>query len=144
MIRIVVIAALLFSSGVAAAQERTANSLDASDRREIAEVILGQMAAFKAGNGDAAFALAAPTVREKFGTPETFMRMIRENYEPVYNPRSVRFGALSLSRLGPLQHVFVLDRNAVAFVALYLMERGTDGRWHIAGCTLHPREWLEA
>lgn len=144
MIRVVVIVALLLSAGSAIAQDRAVYPIKTSDRQEIAKVILGQMAAFKAENGDAAFAFSAPNVRQKFGSPETFMQMIRDNYQPVYNPRSVRFGALSLSRMGPVQHVFVLDPNAVAFVALYLMERGDDGRWQIAGCILHPREAREA
>lgn len=141
MFRSLVITVFLLSGEVAVAGDRDVGS---SDRREIARVILGQMAAFKAGNGDVAFALAAPNVREKFGSAETFMRTIREKYEPVYNPRSVRFGALSISRMGPVQHVFVLDPNAVAYVALYLMERGDEGRWQIAGCVLHPREAVEA
>lgn len=144
MVKMIMVVALLLSSGGATAQDRFTNKVESSDRQQIARVILGQMAAFKAGNGEAAFALAAPNVREKFGTPETFMQTIREHYEPVFNPRSVRFGALSLSHVGPVQHVFVLDPNAVAFVALYLMKRGDDGRWQIAGCILHPREALDA
>lgn len=136
MLKTIIIIAFLFSGGMAAAQDQSSDPLKLSDRERIADVILGQMAAFKAGNGDAAFALAAPNVREKFGSPEAFMRMIRENYEPVFNPRSVTFGALSLSQMGLVQHVFVLDPNAVAFVALYLMERADDGRWQIAGCIL--------
>jgi len=144
MIRIAIIVALLLTAGSATAKDRAADSIKSSDRQEIAKVILGQMAAFKAENGAAAFAFSAPNVREKFGSPETFMKMIRDNYQPVYNPRSVQFGALSLSPMGPVQHVFVLDPNAVAFVALYLMERGADGRWQIAGCILRPREALEA
>ncbi len=144
MIRVVIVVALLLTGGTAFAQERSADPINTSDRQEIAKVILGQMAAFKAENGDAAFAFSAPNVREKFGSPETFMEMIRKDYEPVYNPRSVQFGALSLSHVGPVQHVFVLDPNAVAFVALYLMKRGNNGRWQIAGCVLRPREAREA
>lgn len=144
MIRIVVIVALLLTAGNATARAGTESSIRDPDRQEIATVILSQMAAFKAENGEAAFAFSAPNVRAKFGSSETFMKMIRDNYQPVYNPRSVRFGALSVSPMGPVQHVFLLDPNAVAFVALYLMERGEDGRWQIAGCTLHPREAREA
>ena len=144
MIRIVSFVALLLTGGTAVAQERAADGIDASDRREIAGVILGQMAAFKAGNGHAAFAFSASNVREKFGSPETFMRIIRESYQPVYNPRSVSFGSLIASPLGPVQRVFVLDPNAVAYVAYYLMERGGDDRWRIAGCILTPGEEREA
>lgn len=143
MIRIAVVIALLFAAGPAFAQERGTGPFTAADRQEIATAILGQMAAFKAENGAAAFAFSASNVREKFGSPETFMRMIREKYQPVYNPRWVRFGVLHLSHVGPVQHVSVLDSNAVAFVALYLMKRGADGRWRIAGCFLRQREALE-
>lgn len=144
MIRIVFVIALLLTGGTAAAQDRAANDIDPLDRREIAGVILGQMAAFKAGNGYAAFAFSASNVREKFGSPEMFMQMIREDYQPVYNPRSVTFGSLIASPLGPVQPVFILDPDAVAYVAYYLMERGGDGRWRIAGCILTPGETREA
>lgn len=144
MLRLAIVVAVFFTTTSAFAQGPSFTPVNASDRQEIAKVILGQMAAFKAENGDAAFAFSAPNVREKFGSSETFMKMIRKDYEPVYNPRSVEFGALSISHVGPVQHVFVLDPNAVAFVALYLMERGEDGRWQIAGCILRPREAREA
>jgi hypothetical protein len=144
MIRTLIVVALLLTGGSAIAQPQDAFRIDASDRVEIEKAILGQMAAFKSDNGHAAFAFAAPSVRERFGSPETFMEMVRENYQPVYNPRSVRFGALSPSHVGPVQHVFILDPNAVAFVALYLMDRDADGRWQIAGCILRPREALDA
>jgi len=106
----------------------------------IEQVIRSQLAAFETDDGEDAFGYASTGVREKFSTPEAFMLMEREHYRPVYRPRAVEFGRITMSDLGPVQYLTVLGPNGAAFTAMYLMERQPDGAWRLGGCLLSPRE----
>ena len=69
--------------GAAAAQELTG-----ADRQEFQRVIAGQIEAFRADDGPAAYGYAAPAIKKIFPSPEIFMEMVRNGYRPVYRPRS--------------------------------------------------------
>jgi len=124
----------------ALAGERAAAALNADDRIAIEQVIRSQLAAFETDDGEDAFGYASPDVREKFGTPEAFMLVVRERYRPVYRPRAVECDRITMSDFGPVQHLTVLGPNGAAFTAMYVMERQPDGAWRIGGCLLRPRE----
>ena len=111
----------------ALAGERAASALNADDRIAIEEVIRSQLAAFETDDGEDAFGYASTGVREKFGTPEAFMLMVRERYRPVYRTRAVEFGRITMSDLGPVQYLTVLGPNGAAFTAMYVMKRQLDG-----------------
>ena len=57
----------------------------------IREVISDQIAAFEADDFATAFGFASPAIREMFGTPDRFGRMVREGYPMVWRPGGVRF-----------------------------------------------------
>ncbi len=82
----------LASAGVAAPGKTVADQT--AGGAEIRGVIERQLAAFERDDADGAFAFASPGIRRRFGTPETFMDMVRRHYPPVYRPRDVAFGAL--------------------------------------------------
>ncbi len=84
----------------------------------------------------AAFAHAAPEIKRKFGTPETFMRMVRTAYRPVYRPRVVEFRDVVMIDGVPVQRVDLVGPAGKSVIALYPMERQTDGGWKTAGCYL--------
>lgn len=62
-----------------------------ADEAAIAAVIGAQMEAFRAGDPDAAFDHASPTIRGLFGTAENFGRMVATGYPPIWRPGPVRF-----------------------------------------------------
>ena len=101
-------------------------------------MIREQLAAFRADDETNAFAHASPDIQRKFGTPEAFRLMVRRNYEAVYRPLSVSFGALALGPLGPIQYVDIVGPHAEALSAIYVMERQDDGTWKIGGCFVAP------
>ena len=119
--------------GPAAAEQ----DLPDSDRAAIRTTIERQLAAFQRDDGSAAFTYAAPSIKERFGTPENFMNMVRTGYEPVYRPREVEFHQVVAVQGAPAQEVLVVDRNGVAYLAYYLMQQQPDGEWLISGCILH-------
>ena len=45
--------------------------------------------ALKAGDGTKAMTYAAPGIRDQFGTPENFLRMVREGYAPLLAARTL-------------------------------------------------------
>jgi hypothetical protein len=106
------------------------------DQAAIRTTIESQLAAFQRDDGAAAFAYAAPLIKEKFGSPDNFMSMVRTGYDPVYRPREVEFHDILALDGAPAQEVLVVDRNGVAHLAYYLMQQQPDGRWLIKGCIL--------
>ena len=113
-----------------------AEDLNAADRDAIRAVIENQLAAFQRDDGTAAFALASPHIREEFGTIENFMEMVRRGYRPVYRPREVVFGDVTVTDGRIVQRVLLVGPDGAPVTALYTMEQQPDGTWRIAGCAL--------
>ena len=113
-------------------------ALQPAEWTAIREVIGGQLRAMKAGDGTKAMTYSVPGIRRQFGSPERFMRMVRDGYGALLTARdsTVLEGAVVDGiTLQPLQ--LVLPDNSVV-VALYRMEKQKDGTWRIAGCVIAP------
>ncbi|MDA0785431.1 MAG: DUF4864 domain-containing protein [Proteobacteria bacterium] len=130
--------ALLVSLSVVAPLQAQSTVPDGGSFAGVTDVIEGQIAAFSRDDGVAAFALASPDIRRRLGTAERFMAMVRSGFQPVYRPRSYSFGEPAMVDGAPLQPVRVIGPDGRGVVALYRMERQSDGSWRIAGVTLHP------
>ena len=131
----VLLAILSMLPAVGRAEADTAAPAD-SDRLAIRQVIESQLAAFKKDDGAQAFSYASPFIQSKFGSPDIFMEMVRTGYPPVYRPREVEFRDL-VSEDGRLfQKVFIVGPDGESFLALYEMQRQSDGSWKINGCVL--------
>lgn len=127
-----------FSLLFVAAQVAHAEPADvtAADRAAMQDVIQQQMDAFRRDDGQTAFSFASPDIRRMFQTPEVFMSMVRQGYAPVYRPREVEFREV-IERDGKIvQRVYVVGPDGVPVIALYIMERQSNGIWKIGGCTL--------
>ncbi len=113
-------------------------TLRLAEWKAIQRVIDDQLKALKAGDGTKAMTYSVPGLREQFGTPERFLRMVREGYSALLDARSSTFlegAVIEGTTIQPLQ--LVLPDNSVV-VALYQMEKQKDGRWRIAGCVIAP------
>jgi hypothetical protein len=109
-----------------------------TDRTAIRAVIEQQLQAFQNDDAEAAFRFASPEIQVKFGTAETFLRMVRTTYSAVYRPRSVLFAeVISLQNI-PTQEVILLDPDGNLVKALYLMEQQPGNDWRICGCFVVP------
>jgi hypothetical protein len=122
---------LLLLGAPAAAQE-----LDRGDRRDIQDVIDRQIAAFKRDDGKEAFGYATPDLQAQFGDVQTFMRMVRAGYGPVYRPRIYQFRELKEMNGVVTQQVYVVGPDNIPRLALYFMQQQKDGTWRISGCVL--------
>ncbi|MSP47802.1 MAG: DUF4864 domain-containing protein [Alphaproteobacteria bacterium] len=131
--RFLVLAAVL---AVAPALAQNQSNLPTPEKRAIRSVIEAQLGAFQSDDGERAFGYASPHIRGLFRTADSFMAMVRKGYQPVYRPRSVRFGDLVDVDATLIQKVYVTGPDGSQVLALYVMERQADGTWRVNGCML--------
>lgn len=132
MVRSFAFALLLF--GLTAASPAAEVSLE--DATAIRAVIAEQLEAFARDDARRAFALATTGIRERFGTAEVFMDMVRTGYPVVYRPKSVQCEQPAVVDGEVIQPVRMTDAEGNAWIALYPMQRQADGVWRINGCQL--------
>lgn len=113
-----------------------AEPLGEADRAAIRSVVQRQLDAFRRDDGDAAFGFASPAIRNLFETPERFMAMVQQSYQPVYRPQAVEFRDIVDFRGQPAQRVQLVGPDGVPVMAYYLMQQQADGSWRINGCVL--------
>jgi len=113
-----------------------APAVSAADARAIRKVIEAQLDAFRRDDAARAFSYAAPGIQELFGTPETFMAMVKTSYPVVYRPGSVVFQAPAMEGSELVQLVRMTDADGHAWIARYPMVRYGKGPWRINGCQL--------
>lgn len=110
----------------------------------IRAVIEGQLQAFRADDGAAAFAYASPKIQGLFGDPERFMTMVRSGYQPVYRPRRHEFRDLVPEAGRLVQRVLLVGPDGVPVIAAYLMQQQPDGSWRIDGCVFERQPEVAA
>src|SRR3984957_9585409 len=124
--------AIILLTGAASAEDLTAASSRA--------IVERQFDAFQRDDGEAAYALAAPTIKEMVGDADHFMAMVRDHYAPVYRHRSADFGAFKESGDEATLEATLVDNDNVVWTALYSFRRGPNGDWLISGCILAKAE----
>ena len=107
-----------------------------ADKAAIRQVVSAQIAAFRRNDAQAAFSLAAPNIKARFGDARHFLAMVRGNYPAVFRPRSFTFGSLTRDSSTVQQKVGLIGPDGAPALALYSMEHEADGTWRIAGCAL--------
>ena len=114
------------------------------DRSAIRDVIERQIEAFRRDDGQAAFGYASPSIQGMFGSPDTFMDMVRQGYRPVYRPRAVEFREIVTLQGMVTQKAHVIGPDGRPVTAFYPMARQADGSWRIEGCYLQAPEEPQA
>ena len=130
------VAALAVIAGLAL--PAAAGDIAAGDSAAIHTIIQSQIDAFRQDDGAAAYGFASPAIKQIFPSVGVFMDMVRGQYQPVYRPRSLAFGPLTDSPYGPQQKVYLVGPDGKSWVALYTLQRQSDGTWKINGCVLLP------
>jgi Domain of unknown function (DUF4864) len=115
----------------------SAEDLTAASSRAIVE---RQFDAFQRDDGEAAYALAAPTIKQMFDDADHFMAIVRDHYAPVYRHRSAEFGAFKEEGDEASLEATLVDNDNVVWTALYSFRRVPNGDWLISGCVLAKAE----
>ncbi len=131
-----VFASIFCSSTACAAGPQKALRLTAAEWRAIQAVVTKQMNAFRLDDGDVAFSLASPGVRQAFESANNFMEMVRTEYGAVYRPRTYRFLKPAVFDGEPVQPVQVIALDGAVSIAAFSLERQPDRSWRISGCRL--------
>src|SRR3977135_666885 len=103
--------AITLLTGAASAEDLTAASSRA--------IVERQFDAFQRDDGQAAYALAAPAIKDMFSDADHFMAMVRDHYAPVYRHRSADFGAFKESGDEASLEATLVDNDNVVWTALY-------------------------
>jgi Domain of unknown function (DUF4864) len=121
-----------------------AQDLSPTDQSAIRDVIQSQIDAFRRDDGTGAFSYASPSIRGMFGTPEAFMDMVRQGYQPVYRPKVFDFREIVTLHGQVTQKVHVVGPDGRPVTAYYPMTQLPDGTWRIDGCYLQAPEEHQA
>ena len=141
MLKQALVAALMLSLAAFALADEP---LTGEDRQAVQQVIRGQIAAFESDDPGAAYAFAAPSVREVFPTEEMFISMVQRDYMPLYRPAAYTFGRSSLEADEVLQELLVTDRQRQLWQVIYTLERQDDQSWKVSNVLMLPYKGVSA
>ena len=132
-----------FAPAIAADKSAPVEHLTAADRQAIEQTIRQQLDAFGRDDAESAFAFATPDIQRMFGSSDSFMQMVRDNYEPVYRSTGIQFERLTMAPSSPassstqwVQAVRITDDEGKVWRALFTMRRQADHGWKVGGCQL--------
>lgn len=101
-----------------------------ADDAAMRSVISSQIDAFRSGDLGRAFGFASTTIKERFGSPESFGVMVREGYPMVWSPAEVTFLDSEVISGRLWQRVLMRDAQGRLHLVEYQMIDTPDG-WKI-------------
>lgn len=126
-----------FLSLAASHSASPANAADEAAKLKARAAVERQIEAFRKDDAAMAYAQAAPSIQGMFTSPETFIEMVRKGYAAVYRARSFSIDRVEESgEDGISLGVKLQDENGIDWMALYSLEKQSDGDWRISGCRL--------
>ena len=115
-----------------------APALAAAEWQAIQKVIAAQRAAIVAGDAAGAFAFASPGIQQQFGDAATFLAMIDAAYAELESARYVEFLEGAVIEGIVVQPLRLVGADNTVRVALYTMEKQSNGDWRISSCRIAP------
>lgn len=112
------------------------DALTTADAIAINEVVQSQLEALSNDDAASAFELTTQEKRMLIGTPDNFLRLIKEEYNPIYRYQRVILSRPEVVDGDAIQLARVTDGNSRVWVAVFWMLQDDDGNWRIDGCQL--------
>jgi hypothetical protein len=131
---ILIITTILSLSGLA--KSETSFEKEFSETQSVIE---SQIQAFLDENAELAYSYAAPMIKMKFTNPVEFMSMVKNYYEPVYNPKQFYFLEAKYYEGAIYHQLQVISQKNESFLATYSLIQD-EGRWKISGCAVYPMQ----
>lgn len=116
--------------------EAAQEALTTADTIAIRDVVRAQLNAFAADDAAAAFELATMEKQLLIGSPDIFLQLIRERYEPIYRNKILIFDDPEVVHGLTVQRVRVTDSYSRVWVAIFWMQQDEQANWKIDGCHL--------
>lgn len=135
MKRLSAMASLLFAL-LAPSWGNAMDNITTADAIAIREAVEAQLHALANDDASSAFELATQEKRMLIGSPDNFLRIIKEQYNPIYHYQSVIFSRAEVVDGNPIQIVRVADNDGKVWVAVFWMQQEEGSNWKIDGCQL--------
>ena len=100
-------------------------------------IIKNQLQAFINKDAEAAFSYAAPMIKLRFDNPDNFMNMVKNYYEPVYNPKQYYFINAKYFEGSVYHQLQIVSQSNLSYLATYSLIKDND-EWKISGCSVYP------
>jgi len=123
---------LLLAAALVASQANAAELAD-TDSEAARLIIEGQLTAFSQNDNEAAYAYAAPIIKQQFPSVEMFMAMVMHGFQPVWKPRNFSFGqSAQINSSEIMQQVFLTGPDGKPYEALYTLTKQKNGEFKIS------------
>lgn len=109
-----------------------------SSEDQIQSVITQQLTAFLNNDGRAAWVHAHPSIKAQFNTPERFMAMVEQGYEPLMNFTELDFVSLEKMETQWLQTLTLKDTANDLYTLYYSLMEVEEDRFQITGVFIEP------
>jgi len=100
-------------------------------------IIKNQLQAFINKDAAEAFSYAAPMIKLRFDNPDNFMNMVKNYYEPVYNPKQYYFINAKYFEGSVYHQLQIVSQSNLSYLATYSLIKDND-EWKISGCSVYP------
>jgi len=127
---IITLCTILFVHGLSKAE-----NIIEQDLFETENIIKNQIQAFIDKDAEEAFSYAAPIIKLKFGNPDDFMSMVKNYYEPVYNPKQYYFIDAKYFEGSVYHQLQIVSQSNLSYLATYSLVKN-DNEWKISGCSV--------
>lgn len=129
---IIILCTILFVHSLSKAE----NILE-QDLFETEIIIKNQLEAFINKDAEKAFSYAAPMIKLRFDNPDNFMNMVKNYYEPVYNPKQYYFINAKYFEGSVYHQLQIVSQSNLSYLATYSLIKDND-EWKISGCSVYP------
>lgn len=112
-------------------------AITTADAIAIRATVESQLDALAEDDATSAFELTSPTKRMQIGSADDFLRMVKEQYTPIYRPQMAIFSAPQVIDGNAIQMVRLTDEERHVWVAIFwMLQQDDDNSWKIDGCQL--------
>ncbi|MDA1284079.1 MAG: DUF4864 domain-containing protein [Proteobacteria bacterium] len=112
-----------------------ANQKNKEDFDITKKIIFQQLEAFKINDAPKAYSFAAPFIKIRFEDPESFMSMVKDNYEPISNAKDFYFLKSKIYNADIYHQLQIISQSNQSYLATYSLVFIED-EWKISGCVL--------
>ena len=131
---IITLCTILFVYGLSKAE-----NIIEQDLFETENIIKNQIQAFIDKDAEEAFSYASPVIKLRFGNPDNFMSMVKNYYEPVYNPKQYYFIDAKYFEGSVYHKLQIVSQSNLSYLATYSLVKN-DNEWKISGCSVSPMQ----
>ncbi len=122
-----------FISTVELKQDLSNLKLAVSDKKQIADAVMKQLAAFRNKDAKTAYELAAPLAQSEFSSPEHFLNELGDMYDWFSMAKMKDMDGIDMSEALPRQRILLTSPTGRQWLAYFTVEKQQGGAWKILG-----------